>query len=193
LSFQPDAIHNSDDGMILFSNNSRTVQFTIPANSAEAGFAPEELSLQTGTTAGLITLSVTAMQTGSQAIPLASASKLEITIEQSPPAIDPAVISNRSATGFTLQVTGFSTAREVKSALFQFTPVPGRTLQNTQASVELDGAANAWYQDPGSAATGGEFVYTQPFTIQGDLTAIQSVAVTLTNSRGNSQQSTVNF
>ena len=194
LSFEPDAIQNSDDATILFSNNSNTAQFTIPANSTEAAFAPGDLSLQTGTTAGRITLSVTAMQTGSQAIPLASASKLEITIEQSPPAIrDDPVISNRASTGFTVQVMGFSTAREVTRAQFVFTPVSGRTLQNTQATVDLTAAANTWYQDPASAATGGAFVYTQPFTVQGDLSAIRSVAITLTNSRGDSQQATANF
>jgi len=193
LSFQPNAINNSDDGMVVFSNSTKTVQFTVARNETEAQFAPGELGLQTGTTAGLITLSVTAMQTGSQAIPAASSSKLEITIAQLPPTITGATISTRSATGFTMQATGFSTAREVTRALFRFTPVSGRTLQNTQATVELNGPANAWYQNPGSAPTGGEFVYTQPFTIQGDLSAIQSVAITLTNSRGDSQQTTVNF
>jgi large repetitive protein len=193
LTFEPDAIHNSDDGMILFSNNSKTAQFTIPANRTEAEFAPGELSLQTGTTAGRITVSVTAMQTGSQAIAPTAASKLEITIAQSPPAITAAAISSRSGTGFTMQVTGFSTAREVTGAQFRFTPAAGRTLQNTQASVDLTAAADTWYQDAASAATGGSFVYAQPFTIQGDLSAIQSVAITLTNSRGDSQQATVNF
>ncbi len=193
LTFEPDAIHNGNDGMVLFSNNSKTVQFTIPANSAEAEFAPGELSLQTGTTAGRITLSVTAMQAGSQAIPLASAAKLVISIEQTPPVITEAALSGRSATGFTLQISGYATPREVTRAVFRFTPVSGHTLQNTQATVDLTEPANTWYEDPESAATGGSFVYTQPFTIQGDLSAIQSVAVTLTNSRGDSQQATVSF
>lgn len=193
LSFQPNAINNSDDGMVLFSNSSKTVQFTVRENTTEAEFAPGELRLQTGTTAGLTTLSVTAMQTGSQAISPPASAKLDITIAQLPPNITGATISARSATGFTTRLTGFSTAREVTRALFRFTPVAGRTLQNTQATVELNGPANTWYQTPGSAATGGAFLYTQPFTIQGDLSAIQSVAITLTNSRGDSQQTTVNF
>jgi hypothetical protein len=92
-----------------------------------------------------------------------------------------------------MRVTGFSTAREVTRAQFRFTPVAGRTLQSNQATVELAGPATAWYQNAGSAATGGAFAYTQPFTIQGDLSAIQSVAVTLANSRGESQQTSVNF
>jgi hypothetical protein len=33
----------------------------------------------------------------------------------------------------------------------------------------------------------------QPFTIQGDINAVQSVAITVTNSVGDSQQSTVSF
>jgi hypothetical protein len=193
LSFQPDAINDSDDAAILLTNGSRTAQFIVRAGETAAAFPGGELGLAIGTTAGVRTISVTAMQTGSQAIPLASSSKLDITIAQSPPTITGATISNRTATGFTTQIAGFSTAREVTRALFRFTPVTGRTLQNTQATVELNGPANAWYQDPTSALTGGAFAYTQPFTIQGDLSAIQSVAITMTNSRGDSQQTTVNF
>jgi hypothetical protein len=193
VSFQPDTLNNSDDGTIRFSNNLRTAQFTVAAGSAEAQFAGGDLAMQTGTTAGLITLRVTALQTGSQAIPPAADAKLDVTIPQSPPAIGSAAIQQRTGTGFSVEITGFTTARQVTGAVFQFTAVPGRTLQNTQATVDLNGSANAWYQNPSSAATGGAFVYTQPFTIQGDLSALQSVAVTLTNSRGDSQSATVNF
>jgi hypothetical protein len=193
LTFQPDAVNNSEDSTIRFSNNLRTAQFTVAAGSAEAQFTGGDLLLQTGTTAGVITLTVTAMQTGGQAIPPAATAKVDAAIPQSPPAISNTSIQNRTGTGFSLQVTGFSTARQVTRALFQFTPVAGRTLQNTQATVDLTAPANTWYQNTGSAATGSAFVYTQPFTVQGDLSALQSVAVTLTNSRGDSQSATVSF
>jgi hypothetical protein len=192
LSFQPDAIHNSDDPMVQFSNGTRAAQFTVKAGSTAAEFSQAPLGVVVGTTAGVRTISVTAMQAGSQAIPPAPSSKLEIGIPQAAPTLSGATIS-RSATGFTMRVNGYSTAREVTRALFRFTPVAGRTLQNSQVTVELVGPANTWYQSPASAAFGGTFVYTQPFTIQGDLNAIQSVGITLTNSRGDSQQTTVNF
>jgi hypothetical protein len=193
LSFQSDAINNSQDETIRFSNGLGAAQFTIPENGVNARFAGGDLGLIIGTTAGVLSVSVTALQTGSQAIPPAAESRLDLTIAQAPPAIEEASISERTGTGVTLQITGFSTPREVTRALFQFTPVAGRTLQNGQVTVDLTAAANVWYQNPASTATGSMFVYTQPFTIQGDLNAIQSVAITLTNSRGDSQQSTVSF
>lgn len=193
LSFQPDAINNSDDQTIQFSNGLRTAQFTVPANSPDAAFAGGDLGLAIGTTSGVLTIRVTALQTGSQAIPPAAESRIDVTIAQAPPTIDSAAIATRTATGVTLQITGFSTPREVTSALFRFTPVAGRTVQNGQVTVDLRESANAWYQNPASAASGSTFQYTQPFTIQGDINAIQSVAITLTNSRGDSQQTTVSF
>jgi hypothetical protein len=193
LSFQPDAIHNSDDQAIQFSNGLRTAQFTVPANATDAAFTAGELGLMVGTNAGVRTVSVTALQTGSQAIPPTAEAKLDLSIAQSPPVITTASISNRTTTGVTLEITGYSTPREVTRALFQFTPIAGRTLQNSQVTVDLAGPANAWYQDAASAASGGSFLYVQPFTIQGEINAVQSVAITVTNSRGDSQQATVSF
>jgi hypothetical protein len=193
VTFQPAAINNSDDERIEFPNGLRTIQFTVAANSTEAQLAGATPSLATGTTAGVITVRVTALQAGSQAIPPAADAKLDLTIAQAAPTITTATIASRAATGVTLQITGFSTPREVTRALFQFTPIAGRTLQNGQVTVDLTAPANTWYQSSASAATGGQFLYTQPFTIQGDLNAIQSVAITLTNSVGNSQPTTVSF
>lgn len=193
LSFQPSAVNASEDDVIRFSNGLRTAQFTIRAGETAAEFAGGDLGLMIGTTAGTVTVSVTALQAGSQAIPPAAEAKLDLAIAPAAPAIDAATIASRTATGVTLQIIGFSTPREVTRAVFQFTPVTGRTLQNSQVTIELTAPANTWYQSSASAATGGQFVYTQPFTIQGDLNAIQSVAITLTNSTGTSQPVTVSF
>jgi hypothetical protein len=193
VTFQPAAINNSDDDTIKFPNGLRTVQFTVVANATEAQLGVADPRLATGTTAGVITVRVTTLQAGSQAIPPAADAKLDLTIAQAPPNITTAAIASRTATGVTLQITGFSTPQEVTRALFQFTPIAGRALQNSQVTVDLTAPANTWYQSSASAATGGQFLYTQPFTIQGDLNAIQSVAITLTNSVGNSQPTTVSF
>jgi hypothetical protein len=193
LSFQPAAVNNSDDQAVQFSNGLRTAQFTIPANSTDAAFTAGDLGLMVGTTAGVLTLRVTALQAGSQAIPPPAESSLDLTIAQSAPVITEASIATRTATGVTLQIAGYSTPRQVTRAVFRFTPIAGRTLQNSQVTVELTEASNGWYQNPLSSATGSLFLYMQPFTIQGDINAVQSVAITVTNSVGDSQQSTVSF
>jgi hypothetical protein len=74
---------------------------------------------------------------------------------------------------------------------FHFTAVPGKSLGTTDLTVPVTSAFQAWYQSAASDADGTTFTYTQPFTITGDAADIQSIAVTLTNSQGVSESSTV--
>jgi hypothetical protein len=59
--------------------------------------------------------------------------------------------------------------------------------------VPLDTAFTAWYAGTPSAQFGSQFLYTQPFTVQGDIGAIASVTVTLTNSVGSSPPASAPF
>ena len=59
VSFTPDGSLGVDDPAIRFSNGSRTLNFTVPANSTDAEFPVQTVALQTGTVAGTIALDVT--------------------------------------------------------------------------------------------------------------------------------------
>jgi len=53
--------------------------------------------------------------------------------------------------------------------------------------------ATGWFQSQTAATLGGQFRLLMPFTVQGALTDIQSVSVTLANSAGSSAASSVQF
>jgi hypothetical protein len=80
----------------------------------------------------------------------------------------------------------------MKTATFQFTPAAGATLQTTSLTVDVSSLFAAWYQNPASLATGSQFSLTEPFTISGNVSAIASVTVTLTNSVGASSPASAN-
>ena len=64
LTFAPNAANNADDPAIQFSTGGRSVSFTIPAGQTQAVFRTADLGVQTGTTAGTITLSPTLSASG---------------------------------------------------------------------------------------------------------------------------------
>jgi hypothetical protein len=83
-------------------------------------------------------------------------------------------------------VTGYSTAREVTQAVFTFSAATGQTLQTSASSITVDVSTlfGTWFVDPANSQFGSQFVFTQPFTIQGDPTQVIPVSVTLTNRTG---------
>jgi len=101
--------------------------------------------------------------------------------------------ASRVSGGLQVEITGFSTPREVTSATFRFTPAPGSALQTTELTVQLSDGARAWYQNDQSRLFGSQFTLTQQFNVQGDTTAISSVTVTLTNGQGSSTSSSATF
>ncbi len=75
-------------------------------------------------------------------------------------------------------------------ATFVFT---GTNLKGDSAVIQVDVPFGAWYGGSSSTPFGSQFLYTQPFTIQGDLRAISSVSVTMQNSSGSSQAVSASF
>ena len=73
--------------------------------------------------------------------------------------------------------------RQVTQAVFTFT---GNNLGTTQVTVPVDSAFTTWFGGAGSAQFGSSFLYTQPFTVQGNVSDIASVSVTVSNATGTS-------
>jgi Putative Ig domain len=177
LTFSP-AVGGSD-GTIQFSTGGTTASFTIPAGKTSATAA---LALQTGTVAGQIGVSLR-LQAGGRDITPSPAPAVSASITPAAPVIQSATLV-RSANGFSIQIAGYSTAREVTQAVFTFSPASGQTLQVSQITIAVDTLFGAWYQDAANNAYGSQFVFTQPFTIQGDASAVIPGSVTLTNRQG---------
>ena len=87
---------------------------------------------------------------------------------------------------------GFSSTRDVSKASFRFTASAGASLAVTEYVVDVSNAFGDWYRNSASQASGTLFEYTQPFTFSGSGT-LDSVSVTLTNSAGTSDVTTVRF
>jgi hypothetical protein len=99
--------------------------------------------------------------------------------------------ATRTTSGFTVTISGFSTTREISQAVFHFNPASGSNLQTTDVTIPVGSMFNAWFQSSAVTAFGSQFLFTQPFTIQGDSQSVSSVTITLVNSQGNSQPATV--
>jgi len=181
LSFVPES--GGGDPAIQFSTGGRTVEFTIPANETAAAFPVPELALQTGTVAGEINITAQLRSSGVDVTP-ASPPLFRSRVERAAPVITRVAVT-RSASAVTVQITGYTTAREVTQAVFQFTAGTGNTLQTPQVTVSAESLFTPWFQDPASSRFGSQFLFTQQFNVQGDANAVNLESVTLTNRLGN--------
>ena len=184
------ADRGGDDPAVQFSTGGRIVVFTIPAGANLATFPVPSLAVQTGTTAGVITIT-SAFQAAGTDITSTPAPSQQIRIPPTAPVVT-SVQATRSGTQIQVQVIGYSTTREMSQALFHFNAASGASLQTGDVTLPVTSIFAAWYSAPEAATFGGQFTFTQSFTIQGDPAATASVTVTMTNTVGNSQPVTAN-
>jgi hypothetical protein len=187
LSFSPDS--GPADQTIQFASGGATANFTIPAGTI-AAVASAPLALQTGTVSGVLVLSVR-LQAGGVDITPTPAPSMSAQIPTAAPVIAnlASTISNNT---LTVVVTGYATSRDMMQAIFTFSAVPGQSLQATASTITVDVSSlfDSWFQSAASAQFGTQFVFTQPFAIQGDPQAVSPVSVTLVNHLG---QTTAKF
>jgi len=179
LTFAADS--NSDDPAVQFATGGRTAQIMIPANST---VGLDSIGVQTGTVAGTITITAQLMA-GAQDVTPNPAPTATMRIDAQAPSIS-AVTATASGGTITITVSGYSTTRSMTQAMFQFTPAQGVNLQAGTFTIPVDTIFGAWFTSAASGPFGGQFLFTQPFSVQGAGT-IASVVVTLTNATGNSQ------
>ena len=184
LSFAPTAPNTVSDPAVLFPNNTTTEVIQIPANTT----ADQSIDFSTGSTAGTITLTVVLTAGGTNVTPN-TLIPLDISVPASPPVINSVTLA-RNAKTMTVTILGLSSTRDMTQAHFHFTPAAGQSLNTTDLTVDLTSPFGTWYGSSTSDTYGTTFLYTQPFTLDSDASAVGSVAVTLTNSKGDSQQST---
>ena len=194
LTVVPDPTINVDDPGIQFAPPPacvapcRRIPFTVAPNSTTPVFATP-LLLQTGTVASTIQLNVKLTSGGTDITP-ANATVRSVRVDRLAPKIV-SITRTSTASGFNLEIVGYSTTREVTQRTFQFTTSGGGAPLS--ATVQLTDAAKTWFQSSPSTASGGQFKLTQPFTLQGTVGNITSVSVTLSNAQGTSVPATANF
>ena len=187
LTFVSNATVPVDDPAIQFASGGRTMTFTVPANTTT--FPAVQIS--SGTVAGTITIAVTLTAAGANVTPPNASTT--IVIPKSAPVLVAGKVKLVHANGYIeVDVTGYSTTRDMTSATFHLNAAPGASFIATDITVPMSASFTTWYQSAVSGQFGSQFSYAQPFTVVGDTNQIQSVTVTLTNSAGASVSMTTN-
>lgn len=169
------------DPALQFASGGTTLNFTIPAGT-DAGSLPQNGAIQQGTVAGDITVTMSP--------PLAQPKIVTV------PRIAPVITSSSvritgvTSSGFNVELTGYSTPRDLTSATFTFNAAPGSQIDGASVSMDLSSPMSQWYGSSEGLNNGSLFHLQVPFTLDGDIRAVQSVTVTLTNSVGTSQPAT---
>ena len=188
LTFTPDS--GADDPTVVFSTGGRTTRITVPAGSTNG---VTDVGVQTGTVAGVITITAQMQASGLDVTPT-PAPRTTTRIAAGPPVIiSGSLTAVRNATGFTVTLNGYVTDREMTQAVFQFTAGTGSNLQTTTLTVPLDAQFAQYFNGAGAAATGSQFTYSQTFTVTGSTQAVVSVTVTLSNKIGQSAAATASL
>jgi len=181
LTFAPDS--GADDPSIQFSSGGRTARITIPAGATNGA---TDVGVQTGSVAGLITITAQ-LQAAGQDITPSPAPLRTIRIAAAAPVIVTGTLTAvRNSTGFTVTLTGYATDRELTQGAFVFAAAAGSNLQTATLTVPLGPLFAAYYSGAAAAPYGSQFTYTQPFTVTGNSQTIVSVTVTLGNAIGQS-------
>ena len=185
ISFASSSVVPADDPAVLFSNGSRTVPFTIAADSTTAVFAAPVLLL-TGTVSG--TVSVTAdIDSGPAGLPVAT-----VTIPPTAPKLTN-IAAERTPNGLRIQITGYSPERKLSNAEFAFDVRTPAGMQHTNLVRNVEPEFDAWYRSAASTAFGSSFVFEQLFSVQGDANMIGAVTVSLTNGQGTASSTPVSI
>lgn len=158
-----------------------TTNVTVPFSPTSTAVQPIA-QIQPGTVAGQITVT---LSVAGQTV-----AAYTVTVPQLPPNIEAnkVQITNVTATGFDVEILrANSTPRDVKTASFTFNAAPGAQITGTATfSKDVSAALSQWFASTQGLNDGSEFSLAVPFTFTGDISAIQSVTVTLTNSIGTS-------
>ena len=184
IAFASSAAVPADDPAVQFSTGGRSINFTFLPTPPF--LLPSQSSLLTGTVAGTITM-IGRIQNGPANLLLASAGVRSLI-----PQIK-SVTANRVTDGLKVQITGYSSERRLTTIDFAFDVRTAAGMQRVNLSRSVEQDFRTWYQSQASLPFGSTFLFEQSFGVQGDLTGIDAVTITLTNGQGSATSSRVAF
>ena len=174
---------------IMFSNSSTTLPFTVDPGATTVAI-PNSLRFSQGTVAGTVIVTMTSLSNslGASVLPSPRPSASVVIDSAVPVTTSGSVkILNVTSSGFSVEVQGFTTTRDLTNATFVFTAGSGTQLDgSTTFTQPLTGTAPAWFSSTAGINGGGGFLLSMPFTFSGDTSALGNVSVTLSNSKGTS-------
>src|SRR5207244_2763198 len=95
-----------------------------------------------------------------------------------------AIEAVRTSSAISIRTTGYSAIRSVTAVSFSFEVRTATGIKTVNAARSVDGEFTLWFKTSTSADYGSGFAFTQSFSVQGDISTIEAVTVTLTNSLG---------
>jgi hypothetical protein len=157
------------DPTIVFAPGGRSVTFAIAPGDVQAA-----LSFQTGTTAGVLTLTA---QVG------AASDRQSVTIAAVAPVISK-VQAVRSAGTVEIQVTGFDNTRSLGALSFTFYDAAGNPLPPGTIRTDATADFTTYFA---ASNLGGVFLLHAVFPVTGDTAHVASCDATLANSAGSAK------
>jgi hypothetical protein len=179
LTFAPTS--GANDPNVQFATGGRTASVTVKAGSTTS---LTTVGVQTGTVAGVITITEQLIASGTDITPSPAPTRT-ITIAAAAPSVTSVTVTP-GGSGFTVVVVGFDPTRAITQVTFAFTPAAGYTLQTSTVTIPAQTLFTAWYQSSAAVPFGSQFSFTISFTVSESINSIASVTVTLTNPTGTS-------
>jgi len=185
------------DPSVQFATGGRTATFTIPAGGTQAIFSngATRLKFQTGSVAGSIIITPAFSTEGGLNLTPKNPTRLQASLAASEPKLVSLTVDSRTSNGFVLQITGYATTRSLSKMTVKFKTKPGFTFGQTEFTQDLTASSYVWFNSQASAAFGGQFLISFPFSVTSSDTsstalppiqAIESVNVSVGNDRGTS-------
>ena len=175
MQFKPLVNNVQDDPAIVFlANNSRSLSLVLAAGSQTATYNGQSaLTFQTGTTAGTITFTLTFINTP----PVTETFTITPTLIHisSGQAI-------RQSPNLVVTLDGFDNTYTAGQLSFTFFDTKGAQMNMTPMPVDASSDFHQYFFTNDFA--GGSFALQASFPVKGDATQVGSVAVTMTNSAG---------
>jgi hypothetical protein len=155
------------DPAVQFSSGGTKASFTIPAGTLAAVFldGSNQVMIQTGTVAELIVVTPSFSTSSGTSLTTSSSTTLQLQIPRQAPTLLEASIGSITTTGFTVNVTGFSTTRTLDQLSLQFKGASGVSISAAATTLNVSTAATFWFASSTSQALGGLFSIDIPFTV----------------------------
>ena len=175
MTFTPAVTGVTDDPAIVFpATNGRQLQVNLAAGATTATYNSQSaITFQTGTTAGTITFTLT------------FANAAPITQSYT---ITPAIIhltsstATRQSPSLVVILDGYDNTYTAGKLSFVFYDTGGNQINSTAMPVDATSNFHQYFYT--NNAAGGSFSMEASFPVTGDVTKVGSVAITLTNSAG---------
>jgi hypothetical protein len=173
MKFTPSVANVADDPAIAFlATNGRQLNIDLAAGSQTATYKEQSaIAFQTGTTAGTLTFTVEFVNTApySQSFTIAPAT-VHVT----------SATAVRQNPNLVVTINGYDNTYSAGQLSFTFYDLTGKVI----APIAVNAATSFQQYFFTNNTAGGAFALQASFPVQGDVTQVGSVAISLTNSQG---------